>query len=109
MNDPTRIREQPSLTSSRGRTWLIVGGLFTLVALGVLIPEAVLDLRPHGIPLAAAVVVVVLYAAMVVVRFAVPRGRRRLGTLAVGMLAIALVSLVAVAVVATVTWNSTPV
>ena len=109
MNDPTRIREQPSLTSSHGRSWLIVGGLFTVIALGVLIPEAVLDLAPHGIPLAAGIVVVVLYGAMVVTRFAVPRGRRRLGMLAIGMLAIALVSLVAVAVVATATGNSTPV
>ena len=100
-HDPTRLTEQPSLTFSTGRIWLVVGGLFTAIALAVLIAQAVLDLPPHGIPLAAAIVVALLYAGMIVVRLVVPvtRLRRRLGLLAIGMLAIAAVSLTAVLIV----------
>jgi hypothetical protein len=108
--DETRLTEQPSLTFSTGRIWLVVGGLFAVVALGVLIPQAVQGLPPVGVPLAAAIAVVVLYAGMFVARFVVPitRLRLRLGLLAVGLLAIAAVSLAAVIVVAFVTWGSTP-
>ena len=98
MSDPTRMREQPSLTTARGNIWLVVGGLFTAIALGVLIALTTVDGR--GIALVAAIVVAVLYVGMVVVRFAVPAGRLRLGLLAGGMLAIAAVSLTAVLVVA---------
>jgi hypothetical protein len=106
--DETRLTEQPSLTFSTGRIWLVVGGLFAAIALGVLIPEIVLGLPPRGLPLAAAIVVVLLYALMLVARFAVPvtRLRRRLGMLAIGMLAIAAVSLAAVIVVAFSSWNA---
>jgi hypothetical protein len=108
-HDETRLTEQPSLTFSTGRIWLIVGGLFTAIALAVLIPETVQALPPVGVPLAAAILVVVLYAGMFVVRFAIPvtRLRRRLGLLAAGMLSIAAVSLAAVIIVAFVTWNTT--
>ena len=104
--DPTRVREQPALTRSRGRIWLLVGGAFTLVALGVLVPEAAIGLPPRGVALGAAVVIVVLYALMVVVRLVVPevRLRLRLGLLAIGMLAIAFVSLAAVVVVLVASW-----
>lgn len=100
--DPTKMREQPSLTFSTGRIWLVVGGLFTVVALGVLVPQTIAGLPPRGVALTAAIVDVVLYAGMVVVRFVVlvPRLRLRLGLLAIGMLAIAAVSLAAVLVVA---------
>ncbi len=99
--DPTRLTEQPSLTFSTGRIWLVVGGLFTAIALAVLIAQAVLDLPPHGIPFAAAIVVALLYLGMVVVRLVVPvtRLRRRLGLMAIGMLTIAAVSLAAVLIV----------
>src|SRR4051795_2569624 len=95
--DETKVTEQPSLTFSTGLIWLVVGGLFTAVALGVLIPQAVAGLPPRGVPLTAAIVDVLLYAGMVVVRFVVPvpRLRLRLGLLAIGMLAIAAVSLAA--------------
>jgi hypothetical protein len=106
--DDTRLTEQPSLTFSTGRIWLVVGGLFTVIALGVLIPQAVLGLPPVGLPLAAAVVVVVLYALMYVARLAVPvtRLRRRLGIMAVLMLAIAAVSLATVIIVAFSSWSA---
>ena len=96
--DPTRIREQPSLTTSSGAIWLIVGGLFTAISLGVIIPMTALE--PDGVALVAAIVIAVLYLAMVVVRFAVPPGRRRLGMLATGMLLIAAIALTAVLIVA---------
>ncbi|MGN6325491.1 hypothetical protein [Pseudolysinimonas sp.] len=106
--DETRLTEQPSLTFSTGRIWLIVGGFFTAIALGVLVPQALLGLPPVGLPLVAAVLVGVLYALMYVVRFAVPvtRLRRRLGWMAVLMLAIAVVSLATVIVVAFSSWNA---
>ena len=100
--DETRMTEQPALAFSTGTIWLVVGGLLTAIALGVLIPEAVTGLPPQGVPLAAAIVDVVLYALMFVARFAVPvtRLRRRLGLLAIGMLAIAAISLGSVLIVA---------
>lgn len=99
--DPTRVTEQPALSFSTGRIWLIVGGLFTVVALAVLIPQIVIGLPPRGVPLAAVIVDLVLYAGMVVARLVVPvpRLRLRLALMAIGMLAIAAVSLAAVLIV----------
>ena len=99
--DPTRVTQQPALTFSTGRIWLVVGGLFTAIALAVLIPQTVAGLAPRGVALAAAVVDVLLYVGMVVVRLVVPvtRLRLRLTLLAVGLLAIAAVSLAAVLIV----------
>jgi hypothetical protein len=97
-DDPTRITNQPALTTSTGRIWLIVGGLFTAISLGVLIPLTTLP--PPGVALAAAIVVAGLYLGMIVVRLTVSPGRLRLGMLAIGMLGIAVVALGAVLVVA---------
>jgi hypothetical protein len=99
--DETKVTEQPALTFSTGRIWLVVGGLFTAIAVAVLIPQAIAGLPPRGVPAAAAIVDAVLYAGMVVVRFVVPvpRLRLRLGLMAIGMLAIAAVSLAAVLIV----------
>ena len=99
--DETKVTEQPSLTFSTGRIWLVVGGLFTAVALAVLIPQTIAGLPPRGVALAAAIVDLLLYVGMIVVRFTVPvpRLRLRLGLLAIGMLAIAAVSLAAVLIV----------
>jgi O-antigen/teichoic acid export membrane protein len=96
-DDPTRITNQPALTTSTGRVWLVVGGIFTAVALAVLVPMS--WLAPGIVALIAAIVVFVLYLSMIAVRLWVPQGRRRLGLLAIGMLAIALVTLVAAAIV----------
>ena len=97
-NDPTWLRNQPALTTSTGRSWLIVGGLFTLIALGVLIPMTTLP--PAGVALVAAIIVASLYLGMLMVRLTVGPGRRRLGLLAAGMLGIAFVALVAAIIVA---------
>ncbi len=96
--DPTKIRSQPALTTSTGRSWLIVGGLFSAISLGVLI--AMTQLPPPGIALGAAIAVAVLYLAMILARLAVPPGRRRLGLMSIAMLAIALIALVAAGIVA---------
>ena len=98
MTDPTRVRDQPALTQSSGLIWLVVGGIFTAIALGVLI--ALVQLPPPGVALVAAIVVAALYAGMWLVRFVVSPVRRRLGLLAGGMLAIAAISLIATFIVA---------
>ena len=99
--DETKLTEQPALTFSTGLIWLVVGGLFTAIALAVLIAQAISDLPPRGVPVVAAIVIALLYAGMVVVRLVVPvtRLRLRLGLLAIGMLAIAAISLAAVLIV----------
>ena len=98
--DPTRIREQPALTTSSGAIWLIVGALFAVIAIGVLL--ALATRVPAGPAIGAAVAVAVLYLGMVVVRLAVPAYRRRLrlGLMAVLMLTMAAVSLGTVLVLA---------
>jgi len=98
--DPTRLRDQPALTSSQGRSWLILGGLLALISLGVLVPMALMNMPPVGVPFTASVVIVSLYAGMLIVRFATPPGRLRLGLLAIDMLAIAFVAVLAVVLVA---------
>ena len=97
-DDPTRIRNQPALTTSTGRIWLIVGGLFTAISLGVLIPMTALE--PRGVALVAAVVDVVLYLVIVAARLFIGPGRRRLGVMAIALLVIAAVSLTGVLIVA---------
>jgi hypothetical protein len=102
--DPTRVREQPALTTSTGAIWLIVGGLFAVVSLGVLLPMATL---PGGtVAVVAAIIVAALYLGMVIVRLAVPPGRRRLSVLAIAMLTIAVVALGAVLIVAGLSWSA---
>lgn len=97
-DDPTLVRNQPALTTSTGRSWLIVGALFTVISLAVLVPMTALP--PSGVALTAAIVDVVLYLAMLAARFTVAPGRRRLGLMAAALLAIAAVSLVAALIVA---------
>jgi hypothetical protein len=102
--DPTALREQPALTTSSGAIWLIVGGLFVVVSLGVLIPMSTL---PSGtVAVVAAIVIALLYAGMIVTQLAVPPGRRRLGMLATGMLLIAAIALGTVIFVAAGAWTA---
>ena len=98
--DPTRLTNQPALTTSSGRIWLIVGGLFTAISLGVLIPMVVADLPPRGLPMVAVILDVTLYVAIVIVRLTTPPGRLRLGLMAIALLAIAAISLITVITVA---------
>lgn len=98
MSDPTKVTNQPALTSSTGRSWLILGGLLSGIAVAILVP--MLTMKPAGIALFGIVAIVVLYAAMVVVRVGTKPGRRRLWLLAGSMLAIALTALVCIIAVA---------
>ncbi|MDM4762658.1 hypothetical protein QT381_06525 [Galbitalea sp. SE-J8] len=101
MTDPTFLRNQPALTTSSGRSWLIVGALFAVIAAGVLF--ALAGAPPAGVGLGGGIAVIALYAAMVVIRLAVPARRRRLrlGLLAGALLAMAAIGLVCVLVIAT--------
>ncbi|MDQ1546240.1 MAG: hypothetical protein QOH69_1144 [Actinomycetota bacterium] len=94
----TRVRDQPSLTTSSGKSWLILGGLLSLIAVAVLVP--LLSQKPAGVALFAVCAIVALYAAMVVVRFNARPGRRMLGWLATFMIAIAVIGVVCVGIIA---------
>jgi hypothetical protein len=93
-----RVRDQPSLTTSSGRSWLILGGILALIAIVVLIP--LLGQPPAGVALVGLCVIVALYAAMVIVRVNAQPGRGMLATLAVLMIAIAVVGVGCVGIVA---------
>ena len=95
--DPTRVREQPSLTTSTGAIWLIVGGLFTAISLGVLIPMTALP--PIGLALIAAIVVALLYIAMVLCGMLVRDAHRRNLAFAWLMSAIAVAAVLALGAV----------
>jgi hypothetical protein len=94
----TRVRDQPSLTTSTGKSWLILGGLLSLIAVAVLVP--LLAQTPAGVALFGICAIVALYAAMVVVRFNAKPGRGMLGWLATFMIAIAIVGVICVGIVA---------
>jgi hypothetical protein len=94
----TRVRDQPSLTTSTGKSWLILGGLLAVIAIAVLVP--LLSQPPAGVALFGICAIVALYAAMVLVRVNVRPGRGMLGWLAGFMIAIALIGVVCVGIVA---------
>jgi hypothetical protein len=97
-----RVRDQPALTTASGRTWIVVGGLLTLVSLLILVP--MLLLRPPGAAGVGIVLVLFLYIGMLV-SMRIPPGSPRLVTLAVLMIAIAVVALATVIVVAVAEWD----
>lgn len=72
-DDPTLVRNQSALSTSTGRVWLVVGAILAAICAVVLL----LQLR-NGVPLAVlgTIVVVLLYGAMVVVRFLLPQPPR---------------------------------
>jgi hypothetical protein len=94
----TRVRDQPSLTTSTGKSWLILGGLLAAIAVAVLVP--LLSQPPAGVALFGICAIVALYAAMVVVRVNAHPGRGMLGWLASFMIAIAVIGVVCVGIVA---------
>ncbi|MEN0083461.1 MAG: hypothetical protein AAGC66_01720 [Leifsonia sp.] len=96
--DQTKVTEQPALTTSTGREWLILGALLAAVSLAVLLPLSGMRV---DLPLAGASVVLLLLIAMGVARAAIPRRRARLITLAVLFGLMALVSLATVLIAAT--------
>jgi uncharacterized membrane protein len=94
----TRVRDQPSLTTSSGKSWLILGGFLALIAIVVLVP--LLSQKPAGVALFSICAIVALYAAMVIVRVNAHPGRGMLAWLAVLMIAIAVVGVIGVGAVA---------
>ena len=90
-DDPTRVRNQSSLTSSSGAIWLVVGGILAAICVAVLLLETRVDAL---LAISGAVIVAALYVAMVIVRLAVHAQRRRLGWLAVLLLVLVVVTLV---------------
>jgi hypothetical protein len=99
----SRIRDQPSLTTSTGRSWLILGGILSLIAVAVQVP--LLSQPPEGIALFGICAIVAMYATMVVVRLNARPGRGMLAALATLMIAIALVGVVCVGIVAATAGN----
>jgi hypothetical protein len=84
--DPTFVRNQPALTRSTSRIWLIAGAILSAVALVIL--GLLLELDPRAATIGI-VVVIALYLAMIAIRVTVRDSRLRLGLLAAGMLSIA--------------------
>jgi hypothetical protein len=93
-----RVRDQPALTTSSGRSWMILGGILALIAVAVLVP--LLSQKPDGVALFGLCSIVALYAAMVVVRVNANSGRVMLALLAIFMIAIALIGVICVGIVA---------
>jgi hypothetical protein len=88
MSESQKVTQQEALTTASGRTWLIVGGVIALLCLVFL--WAMRDLPPLGVATAGIVVTIVLYLAMVAVRFGVIRPRVKLVLLAILTITIAL-------------------
>jgi uncharacterized protein YacL len=101
-DDPTKMRNQPALTTTSGNSWLIVGALFAAITIATLAALALLP--PAGLAFTAIVVIVTLYLAMLIVKFVVHDRKRRLRILAACFLSIALVGLSSVIAIAAVNW-----
>lgn len=97
-DEPNAIRNQAPLQTATGTIWLVVGGLLSLIAIVVF--ALLLGFDPPGLAAAGIAADVVVYVAMVVIRYAVPPGRARLAGLAVGMLLMAALSLACALVIA---------
>ncbi|MBL3688007.1 hypothetical protein D3248_13715 [Leucobacter zeae] len=92
-SDPTRMANQPSLQTSRGRIWIVVGGLFAVLSLVPFTALVVSGSPAAPVATAAGALVILLYATMLVLRFAIPNRTRRLRLLAACLLALAAVAL----------------
>jgi hypothetical protein len=80
-DDPTKVTNQPSLTTSSGTVWLVTGGLMAAICVALL--AAMLPLQPPGVAFWGLIAVVVLYAGMLETRLLARAGRVRLTLLAV--------------------------
>lgn len=93
--DPTKMANQPALQRSRGMIWIVMGGLFLIISL---VPLGALTFagtgRSAGVAIVAALVIIVLYAALLGARFGIGRQRLRLRVMAGCMLAMAAVALI---------------
>lgn len=80
MSDPQKVTNQKALRTDSGKTWLIVGAI--IAGIGIVMLWAMRELPPLGAATAGLVTIVVLYLAMVAVRFGVENIRVRLALLA---------------------------
>jgi hypothetical protein len=103
MTDPTRVRSQPSLTSSSGLIWIVLGAILATICVGVLLALVPLEPVTAWIGL---VLVVVLFAALIGIRLAVRPGPHRLTAMASTFGGMALVTLVCVVMIAGAAWES---
>lgn len=87
MSESQKVTEQRNLTTASGATWLVSAGIIALICCVLL--WMMRELPPLGAAVTGFVTIIVLYLAMVAVRFGVSRPRWRLWTLAVLTLAIA--------------------
>lgn len=87
MSDPQKVTQQRNLTTASGATWLLTSGVTALICLVML--WFMRELEPVGAATTGFVAIIVLYLAMVAVRFGVSRTRVRLWILAVLAIAIA--------------------
>jgi hypothetical protein len=104
MNDPGRVTDQAALTTSSGRSWLVVGAILSALCVAFLFWMR--DLDPPGVATAGLVAIVVLYLAMVAVRYGVGGLRLRLGLLAALTIAICLTFVVCALVIASTEWSA---
>lgn len=98
--DPTKMQNQPALQTSSGLIWVVMGGLFAALSLVPLILLIVAAGESRLVAIVTAALVALLYALLIVLRFAIPRGPRRLWWLAACMLTMAAIALIGVLVCA---------
>jgi hypothetical protein len=101
-----KVTDQRALTTASGTTWLVIGAILTVLCGGLLF--AMQWIGPPGIGLAGCANVLVLYAAMLAIRFAVRPGRVRLGTLAVLTILIAITFFIFGGIVTATVWGAVP-
>lgn len=87
---------QPALQTSSGLIWVVMSGLLALASLVPLVMLIAAGGASLPIAWVTAIAVVVVYGAIVVLRFAIPRGPRRLWWLAACTLMMAAIALVGV-------------
>lgn len=94
--DPMSMSNQPALQTSTGLIWIVVGGCFAIASLIPLVMLAVAGGPSAPIAIVTIAAVVLLYAALVVLRFAIRRRPTRLWWMAACMLMMAAVALVGI-------------
>lgn len=104
MDDSNRMRDQPALTTTRGDAWIVIGGITAALLVGM---YALLGTVQPVIAWGTAATVLLVYAAMVIVRTRGTAGRRRLRSLAALYGAMVALSLVAVLVLVGIAWTGT--
>ena len=94
--DPTSMSNQPALQTSTGRIWLVMGGLFAALSMIPLVALAAGGGPSMPLAVTTIAAVIVLYAAMIAIRFTVEQRQRRLWWMAACMLMMAAVALIGV-------------